>query len=49
MRHVLNASYFRSFNYTTNHSTTLTLSFVTFMSFIALEGDLDLHKVRSRE
>jgi len=45
MRRVLFSSLLQSVNYTTNHSTSLILSFVTFSAFYALEGDLDLQTV----
>ena len=45
MRHIFHASLLRSFNYTTKHSTTQILSFVTFVVFIALHGILNLQIV----
>ena len=45
MHRVLIAYLLRSFNYTANHSTGLILSFVTFVAFVLLQGELDLHKV----
>ena len=45
MRHIFHASLLRSFNYTTKHSTTQMLSFVTFVVFIALHGTLNLQIV----
>ena len=45
MRRVLLSSLLKSINYTTNHSTNLILSFVTFSAFYAFEGELDLQTV----
>jgi len=45
MRRVLYSSLLQSVNYTTNNSTNLILSFVTFSAFYALQGELDLHTV----
>ena len=48
MRRVLLSSLLQSVNYTTNHSTSLILSFVTFSAFYAFQGELDLQTVSFR-
>ena len=48
MRRVLLSSLLQSVNYTTNHSTNLILSFVTFSAFYAFQGELDLQTVSFR-